>query len=137
MGVIYEAYDKFEYIYVELGISPKRSVDILNEKGKESYEPLIHIKNFFVQQVYTGPNGWKMNELATTVDYTVTTNVLCWWPYQAETIVNQVDPYDDIINNFNAGNCTTQGKQRRALLKTALDNPLVCLTMKKTPFRKR
>ena len=79
---------------------------VFNDKGKESYEPLIHIKNFFIQQVYTGPNGWKMNELATTVDYTVTTNVISWWPYQAETVVNQVTPYDDIINNFNAGNCT-------------------------------
>ena len=79
---------------------------VFNEKGKESYQPLVHWKNFFVQQVHTGANGWKMNELATTVDYTVTTNVISWWPYQAETIVAQVDPYDDIINNFNAGNCT-------------------------------
>ena len=44
MGVIYEAYDKFEYKYVELGISPQRSVDILNEKGKEGWE-LIKLFN--------------------------------------------------------------------------------------------
>lgn len=78
---------------------------VFNQKGAEKYEPLVHWKNFFVQQVYTGPNGSKMNELATTVDYTVTTNVISWWPYQAETIVNEVPPFDDIINNFNAGNC--------------------------------
>ena len=79
---------------------------VFNDKGAESYEPLVHWKNFFVQQVYTGPNGAKMNELATTVDYTVTTNVICWWPYEAETIVSQVEPFDDIINNFNAGTCS-------------------------------
>lgn len=79
---------------------------VFNEKGAESYEPLVHWKNFFVQQVHTGANGIKMNELATTVDYTVETNVISWWPYKAETTVNNVAPFDDIINNFNAGNCT-------------------------------
>ena len=44
MGVIYEAYDKFEYTYVGLGMSPQRSVDILNEKGKEGWE-LIKLFN--------------------------------------------------------------------------------------------
>ena len=38
MGVIYEAYDKFEYTYVKLGMSPQRSIDILNEMGKEGWE---------------------------------------------------------------------------------------------------
>lgn len=81
-------------------------LEVFNEKGAMHYEPIVHWKNFFVQQVYTGPNGWKMNELASLVDYTVETKVLSWWPYEAETIVKNVTPYDDIINNFNAGNCT-------------------------------
>lgn len=79
---------------------------VFNEKGAVSYEPLVHWKNFFVQQVYTGPNGSKMNELATTVDYQVNTTVISWWPYQATTEVVSVTPFDDIINNFNAGDCT-------------------------------
>lgn len=79
---------------------------VFNQKGEASYEPIVHWKNFFVQQVYTGPNGSKMNELAATVDYTVSINVVNWWPYEADTVVTQTTPFDDIINNFNAGNCT-------------------------------
>lgn len=82
---------------------------VFNEKGATEYESLIDWKNFFVQQVYTGPNGAKMNELATTVDYKVETKVISWWPYEAETTVSEVEPFDDIINNFNAGNNTTYG----------------------------
>ncbi len=81
-------------------------LEVFSQKGEQTYESLVDWKNFFVQQVYTGPNGSKMNELATTVDYEVRVNVTCYWPYQADTSVVQVNPYDDIINNFNAGNCT-------------------------------
>lgn len=84
-------------------------LNVFNQKGATSYESLVHWKNFFVQQVYTGPNGSKMNELATTVDYQVNTTVICWWPYEATTEVVSVAPYDDIINNFNQGNCTSWG----------------------------
>lgn len=80
---------------------------VFNQKGEQEYESLIDLKDFFVQQVYTGPKGALMNELATTVDYEVKTDVICWWPYEATTTVNKVDPFDDIINNFNAGNNTT------------------------------
>ncbi len=79
---------------------------VFNQKGETSYESLIDWENFFVQQVYTGPNGSKMNELATTVDYTVETTVISWWPFEATTTRTTVAPFDDIINNFNAGNCT-------------------------------
>lgn len=101
--------DKYLDYPAPAAITEQELADVLavfNEKGKTSYDPLVHWKNFFVQQVYTGPNGAKMNELASTVDYTVTTNVISWWPYEAETIVTQVSPFDDIINNFNAGTCT-------------------------------
>jgi len=87
----------------------EKVLKVFNEKGAKSYTTKVHWKNFFVQQVYTGPNGSKMNELATTVDYEVKTTVLCWWPYQAKTEVISVSPFDDIINNFNAGNCTAWG----------------------------
>jgi len=80
---------------------------VFNQKGATSYEPLVHWKNFFVQQVYTGPNGSKMNELATTVNYTVEVITHSWWPLNQETIVTEVAPFDDIINNFNAGDNTT------------------------------
>lgn len=33
-----ESYDKFEYKYVKLSISPQRSVDILNSEGSEGWE---------------------------------------------------------------------------------------------------
>ncbi|MBR1547949.1 MAG: DUF4842 domain-containing protein [Prevotella sp.] len=82
-------------------------LEVFNQKGEKEYESLIDWQNFFVQQVYTGPNGSKMNELATTVDYEVETNVISWWPYKAETTVKEVAPFDDIINNFNAGNNTS------------------------------
>ncbi len=78
---------------------------VFNQKGETTYESLVDWKNFFVQQVYTGANGSKMNELATTVDYEVKVDVTCWWPYQADTTESKVNPYDDIINNFNAGTC--------------------------------
>ena len=82
---------------------------VFNEKGEQEYESLVDWKDFFVQQVYTGPNGAKMNELATTVNYKVDTKVISYWPYEATVTVNQVDPFDDIINNFNAGNNTSWG----------------------------
>jgi hypothetical protein len=48
-----------------------------------------------------------MNELATTVDYKKTVNVISWWPYQENVTIENVAPFDDIINNFNAGDNTT------------------------------
>lgn len=82
---------------------------VFNTKGKKEYEPLVDWENFFVQQVYTGPNGSKMNELAATVDYKVETTVISWWPYEVTTTRTTVTPFDDIVNNFNAGNCTSNG----------------------------
>lgn len=76
---------------------------VFNQKGKETYESIIDVDSFFVQQVYCGPNGNKMNELATTVDYKRERKVICWWPYQDELIETLCEPYDDIINNFNNG----------------------------------
>jgi hypothetical protein len=72
---------------------------VFNQKGATSYKPLVHWENYFVQQVYTGPNGHKMNELASITDMVVKQ----WWPLEYQHTGNYTD---DIINNFNAGNCT-------------------------------
>ena len=54
MEVIYEAYDKFEYIYVELGMSPQRSIDILNKKGKEGWELIKLFNPIMSGDIYKG-----------------------------------------------------------------------------------
>ena len=84
---------------------------VFNQKGKETYESIIDVDSFFVQQVYCGPNGNKMNELATTVNYKRERKVICWWPYQDEVIETLCEPYDDIINNFNNGKYSGNAEQ--------------------------
>lgn len=74
-------------------------LEVFNQKGATEYEPILDIENFFVQQVYCGPNGSKMNELAATVDYKI--NVISYWPYKEERV--SCDKFDDIVNNFNGG----------------------------------
>ena len=78
---------------------------VFNQKGKESYTDLVNWTNFFVQQVYCGPNGEKMNELA------------CWDPQGYEcTIYPNGQPTivfsnDDIVNNFNNGKYSNNAEQ--------------------------
>ena len=73
---------------------------VFNQKGEASYQDLLNLTDFFVQQVYCGPNGEKMNQLA------------CWDPqghevteypdwngWQAYTYTSN----DDEVNNFNSG----------------------------------
>lgn len=84
---------------------------VFNQKGKETYESIIDVDSFFVQQVYCGPNGNKMNELATTVDYKRERKVICWWPYEDEVVETSFEPYDDIINNFNNGKYSGNAEQ--------------------------
>jgi hypothetical protein len=84
---------------------------VFNEKGKTSYTSILDVDSFFVQQVYCGPNGHKMTELATTVDYKREKNVICWWPYEEKIDETAVDPYDDIINNFNNGKYSGNAEQ--------------------------
>lgn len=75
-------------------------LEVFNQKGEESYESLINWNEFFVQQVYCGPKGQQMTQLATVVEYTVTVNVESWWPYVADTIYTIVDPFDDEVNDL-------------------------------------
>lgn len=78
---------------------------VFNQKGKESYTDLVNWTNFFVQQVYCGPNGGKMNELA------------CWDPQgYNRTIYPNGQPTvvfsnDDICNNFNSGKYNNNAEQ--------------------------
>lgn len=73
---------------------------VFNQKGKTSYTDLLNLTDFFVQQVYCGPNGEKMNQLA------------CWDPQGHEVTEypdwNGYQPHtyttnDDEVNNFNGG----------------------------------
>ena len=84
---------------------------VFNEKGDTTYTSILDVDSFFVQQVYCGPNGHKMTELATTVNYTRERKVICWCPYEDEVVETTVDPYDDIINNFNNGKYNKNAKQ--------------------------
>jgi hypothetical protein len=86
-------------------------LEVFNQKGKEHYESIINVDSFFVQQVYCGPNGYKMNELATTVNYKRETITKCWWPLDQEIVESSCDPYDDIINNFNGGKYSGNAEQ--------------------------
>ena len=88
---------------------------VFAEKGEASYESLVNWDCFFVQQVYHGDSVYVNNAGGTVtgaehMDWlcAVTkkhTQVKCWWPYEEEVVIG--DEYDDHINNFNAGNCTT------------------------------
>jgi hypothetical protein len=92
-------------------ITPEERAKVLavfNEKGKESYTDLVNWSNFFVQQVYCGTNGWKMNELA------------CWDPQGCNCTIypdwNNYQPTivfsnDDICNNFNGGKYNNNAEQ--------------------------
>ena len=103
---------------------------VFNEEGAESYESLIDLNDFFVQQVYKGEasyynhsqyidndvsKGLKPNEqpnvigsqhmdwLCTVTDKKV--EVVNYYPYEEKVVIT--DSYDDHINNFNNGNCTS------------------------------
>ena len=73
---------------------------VFNQKGKESYTDLLNLTDFFVQQVYCGPNGEKMNQLACwdPQGHEVTENPE-WNGYQPHTYTTN----DDEVNNFNGG----------------------------------
>jgi hypothetical protein len=74
---------------------------VFNQKGEASYTDLLNLTDFFVQQVYCGPNGKKMNQLA------------CWDPQGRDQMIygdpsHNYQPYsvfthDDEVNNFNEG----------------------------------
>jgi len=75
---------------------------VFNQKGKESYTDLVNWTNFFVQQVYCGPNGEKMNQLACKdpAGHEVTEYL---WSQERGNYINIYTSYDDEVNNFNGG----------------------------------
>ena len=88
-------------------ITPEERAAVLavfNQKGKESYEDILNLKNFFVQQVYCGPNGTKMNQLACVTNWVKTKD----WP---ETWEQRSTYTDDELNNFNGGKYSGNAEQ--------------------------
>jgi hypothetical protein len=92
-------------------ITPEERAKVLavfNEKGEESYTDLVNWSNFFVQQVYCGTNGGKMNELASWdpqgYNYTIYPD---WNNYQPTIVFSN----DDICNNFNGGKYNNNAEQ--------------------------
>lgn len=81
---------------------------VFNEKGKESYTDLVNWSNFFVQQVYCGTNGWKMNELACWDPQGYNYTIYPDWNNSQPTIVFS---NDDICNNFNGGKYNNNAEQ--------------------------
>ena len=77
---------------------------VFNQRGAESYTDIANLRDFFVQQVYCGPNGSKMNELACVSNW----QQISYWPVEW----GQTDSmYDDIVNNFNAGKYSGNAEQ--------------------------
>lgn len=88
---------------------------VFAKKGEASYTSLVDWDCFFVQQVYKGDSVYingaggtvtgaeHMDWLCAVTNKHV--NVINWWPYEEEIVIGDI--YDDHINNFNNGNCTT------------------------------
>ena len=92
-------------------ITPEERAKVLavfNEKGKESYTDLVNWSNFFVQQVYCGTNGWKMNELSCWDPQGYNCTIYPDWNNYQPTIVFS---NDDICNNFNGGKYDNNAEQ--------------------------
>jgi hypothetical protein len=83
---------------------------VFNQKGKESYTDLVNWTNFFVQQVYCGPNGEKMNQLACKdpAGHEVTEYL---WSQERGNYTNVYTSYDDEVNNFNGGKYSGNAEQ--------------------------
>ena len=83
---------------------------VFNQKGKESYTDLVNWTNFFVQQVYCGPNGEKMNQLACKdpAGHEVTEYL---WSQERGNYINIYTSYDDEVNNFNGGKYSKNAEQ--------------------------
>jgi hypothetical protein len=83
---------------------------VFNQKGKESYTDLVNWTNFFVQQVYCGPNGEKMNQLACKdpAGHEVTEYL---WSQERGNYINIYTSYDDEVNNFNGGKYSGNAEQ--------------------------
>ena len=59
----YQGIDKFEYKYVKLGISPQRSVDILNSEGVEGWELIKLFEPLMGGDIFRGLMKRKITEV--------------------------------------------------------------------------
>ena len=79
-------------------------LEVFNQKEEGEQIVEFEFENFFVQQVYCGPNGSKMNELACQTDMIVKSR----WPLEYQHTGNFTD---DIVNNFNQGKYSGNAEQ--------------------------
>ena len=87
-------------------------LNVFNKKGEESYQSLIEMDEFFVQQVYKGVATYKDGNGNDTGVASDKMNWLCafdptgidWAEYEGQS-VKVIKGHDDHINNFNAGTC--------------------------------
>ena len=106
---------------------------VFDQKGAASYESLVDWSDYFVVQIFKGTAQYYShapgNAAVTGSEHmdwlcTVTNkheNVISWWPKQVEIVEGA--EYDDHINNFNNGNCTTQAvseKSKKTIVGTML-----------------
>jgi hypothetical protein len=92
-------------------ITPEERASVLavfNQKGEAEYEALFDTDKFFVQQVYCGPEGNKMTQLAAYDkdghNYTIYPAWNNWQP----TVVFS---HEDEVNNFNNGKYNGNAEQ--------------------------
>lgn len=81
---------------------------VFNQVGAESYTALFDTDKFFVQQVYCGPNGNNMTQLAAyDKDGHSYTDYPAWNNWQPTIIVS----HEDEVNNFNNGKYNGNAEQ--------------------------
>jgi len=61
--MIYQGIDKFEYKYIKLGISPQRSVDILNSEGADGWELIKLFEPLMGGDIFRGLMKRKITEV--------------------------------------------------------------------------
>ena len=101
-------------------------LNVFNKKGEESYQSLIEMDEFFVQQVYKGEASYKDGD---GHDTDVASNVMNWlcaydpvgteqtlnlWSAERGNYTEVVVNHDDHINNFNAGTCESSAVSEKS-----------------------
>jgi hypothetical protein len=96
-------------------------LEVFNQKGEQSYESLVEMDEFFVQQVYKGVATYLDGNGNNTGVASDKMNWLCafdpkgidWAEYEGQS-VKVITGHDDHINNFNAGTCGTSATSEKS-----------------------
>ena len=83
---------------------------VFSQPGKEHYEPLVNWSRFFVQQVYCGPEGYKMTQLACK-DPNGHEETQYLWSAERGNYTITTTSYLDEVNNFNEGKYSGNAEQ--------------------------